>query len=102
MQRIADAMMAEAKELVKALVAEAREVRDREGAAALERSVREKGQAFLRVVLEQLLQSVLARQAEARACPRCGGRRRHKGVRVYRYFGIGLLDQDDQDDSRTI
>ena len=81
MRRIADQMMAEAKMLVKALVEEAREVRDQDGAEALERSVRQKGQAFLRVLLEQLLQSVLQRQAEARACPQCGGRRRHKGLR---------------------
>ena len=81
MQRTATVMMAEAKRLVKALVAEAREVRDREGAKALEQSVRAKGQEFLRALLEQLLQSVLAGQAEARRCPRCGGRRRHKGVR---------------------
>jgi hypothetical protein len=81
MQRTAEVMMAEAKKLVKALVAEAREVRGQAGVEGLERSVREKGQEFLRVVFEQLLQGVLNRQEEGRACPVCGGRRRHKGVR---------------------
>ena len=86
MQRIVSEMMVEAKALVKFLVEQAAEVRDGEGAAALERAVRQRGQAFLCVLLERLLQSVLDRQQQARRCPRCGVRRRHKGVR-----GRGLV-----------
>jgi len=82
MQRIAEAMMEEAGRLVKRLLQEAQEVRDPRGAELLERSVRRQGQDFLRVLLERLLQGVLERQDQARSCPRCGGRRRHKGVRV--------------------
>lgn len=81
MQRIVDKMMVEAKAMVKALVEQAGEVGDSRGAEALERSLREKGQEFLRVLLERLLQSVLEREGEARRCPRCGDRRRHKGRR---------------------
>ena len=81
MQELVDEMMVEAKAMVKALVEQAGQVRDGRGAEALERSVRQKGQQFLRVLLERLLQSVLGREGEARRCPRCGDRRRHKGRR---------------------
>ena len=82
MQRIVTEMMAEAKGLVKGLVEQAGRVRDRGGAEGLEREVREKGQAFLCGLFERLLQSVLDGQEESRRCPRCGARRRHKGVRA--------------------
>jgi len=81
MQELVGKMMVEAKAMVKALVEQAEQVEDGRGAEALERSVRQKGQQFLRVLLERLLQSVLGREGEARRCPRCGDRRRHKGRR---------------------
>ena len=81
MQRIVDEMMAETRTLVKGLVDAANRVQDQQDAEALERSVRENGQQFLQGLLERLLQSVLDRRAEARVCPKCQARRRHKGVR---------------------
>ena len=51
MQELVDEMMVEAKAMVKALVEQAGQVRDGRGAEALERSVRQKGQQFLRVLL---------------------------------------------------
>jgi hypothetical protein len=65
---------------IKGLVGQAEGIVDAAGAEGLERSVRQQGMAFLGRLLERLLQQALEHR-ESRCCPRCGGRRRHKGVR---------------------
>ena len=70
---------------IKGLVGQAEAIVDAPGAEALERSVRQQGIAFLGRLLQRLLQHALGHQ-ESRSCPRCGGHRRHKGLR-----GRGLV-----------
>jgi hypothetical protein len=66
---------------VKSLADQAQGVGDASGAEALEQAVYHQGRGVLGRVLEGLLQGALNRQPEARVCPECGGRRRHKGRR---------------------
>jgi len=81
MQKLVDDIMDEAKVLVKSLVEQAGRVRDQRQAEALEQTVRREGQSLLGRMLERLLQQALEGCVEARKCPGCGARRRHKGMR---------------------
>jgi hypothetical protein len=67
--------------LVKDLLGDAEKIKSRAGAEALEARVRTEGLRLLGNLWERLLQHSLDRQEQARECPRCGRRRRHKGVR---------------------
>ena len=81
MDELTNGIMADFRAWVKDLLEEAEKIGNRAGAEALESRVRTEGQRLLGNLWERLLQQTLDRQKEARVCPRCGGRRRHKGVR---------------------
>jgi hypothetical protein len=74
-------IMADLGAWVKSLAEQAQAVSDAGSAEVLETEVHQSGRRMLGRVLERLLQSALDRQPEARECPRCGERRRHKGRR---------------------
>ena len=81
MRELMNGIIADCRKWVKTLADEAKTVRNSNGAEALERRVRSEGQSFLAGLLERLLQYSLQRQEQARDCPCCGRKRRHKGVR---------------------
>jgi hypothetical protein len=81
MHELMKGIIADVKDWVKGLVEEAERIVDRAGAEALEGRLRAEGQQWMGRIWERLLQHTLDRQAEARSCPKCGRRRRHKGVR---------------------
>lgn len=81
MNELMNEIMADLRVWVKDLLEEAEKVGNRTGAEALESRVRTEGQRFLGNLWQRLLQHCLDRQEEARVCPRCGRRRRHKGIR---------------------
>lgn len=67
---------------VKDLTTQAQAVRKPAALEALERLVREQGQALLCQLLTTLTQAAVDQQQEpARLCPGCGRKRRHQGVR---------------------
>ena len=67
--------------LVKALTARLLAVGGPAALEALERSVREQGQALMCQLLTMLTQAAVDQQQEpARLCPGCGRKRRHQGV----------------------
>ena len=66
---------------VKSLAEDSQKSQTAQHAAALERRVREEGLQMLGRLFESLLQNALDHQPEARKCPTCGRRRRHKGRR---------------------
>jgi hypothetical protein len=74
-------IMADLGAWVKGLADQAQGVRDASSAEGLENAVHHQGRQVLGRVLERLLQGALDQQPEARVCPGCGGRRRHKGRR---------------------
>jgi hypothetical protein len=81
MGELMNEVMGDFRAWVKDLLEEAEEIGNRAGAEALEARVRTEGLRLLGSLWERLLQDILDRQEQARVCPRCGGRRRHKGVR---------------------
>jgi hypothetical protein len=81
MDELTKGIMADVQAWVKVLLEDAEKIGDRTGAEALESRVRTEGQRLLGNLWQRLLQHVLDRQEEARVCPRCGRRRRHKGIR---------------------
>ena len=81
MDELTKGIMADVQAWVKGLLEEAERTGDRTGVDALESRVRTEGQRLLGNLWERLLQHILDRQEEARVCPRCGRRRRHKGIR---------------------
>jgi hypothetical protein len=81
MDELTKEIMSSFQAWVKGLLGEAEKVGNRAGAEALETRVRTEGLRLLGRVWERLLQHVVDRQEEARVCPHCGRRRRHKGVR---------------------
>jgi hypothetical protein len=75
-------MVSEFRQWVKSLMEESKGVVGPSQAGALERRVRGEGQAVLGRLLQRVLQLALDRQRQqARRCPACGRRCRHKGVR---------------------
>jgi len=80
MDDLTNGIMADVRAWVKGLLEEAEKIENQAGAEALESRVRTEGLRLLGNVWERLLQHCLDRQEEARVCPRCGRRRRHKGV----------------------
>ena len=81
MDRTVQQIMADLGSWVKSLAEQVEGVDDASSAEALERAVHQGGRQVLGQVLERLLQVALDQQPEARVCPRCKGRRRHKGRR---------------------
>jgi hypothetical protein len=81
MDELTKGIMADVQAWVKVLLEDAKKIEDPAGAEALESRVRTEGQRLLGTLWERLLQLSLDRQEEARVCPRCGQRRRHKGIR---------------------
>ena len=82
MDEMTKEIMSSVQAWVKDLLGEAEKVGTRAGAEALETRVRTEGLRLLGRLWEGLLQHVVDRQQEARVCPHCGQRRRHKGVRT--------------------
>jgi hypothetical protein len=74
-------MVVQLTQWVKTLAEDSQQVRTPGEADALERRVREEGLKMLGGWLESLLQNALDHQPDARTCPCCGKRRRHKGTR---------------------
>jgi len=81
MRKATEQMVVEFKGWVKSLAEDAAGIRDASGLDALERRIREEGQSVLGHTVQGLLQAVLDDLPARRTCPRCGGRRRHKGQR---------------------
>jgi len=74
-------IMSEFSGWVKTLAQESQHVDGPQSAHALEQRLRQEGQRMLGRLFEKLLQNALDHQPAARTCPRCGKRRRHRGVR---------------------
>ena len=66
---------------IKPLVEQSARVSSPEATGKLEQQVRGEGRELLGSILEALVQNALDHQPEARKCPTCGQRRRHKGRR---------------------
>ena len=81
MRNAAEQMVDQFEGWVKSLVEDAATIRDAAGVDALERRIRAEGQSLLGQTFQGLLQAVIDNLPAARVCPRCGGRRRHKGRR---------------------
>jgi hypothetical protein len=81
MHKATEQMIDEFRGWVKSLAEDAGRVRDVSGVDALERRIRQEGQSLLGQTFQGLLQVVVDNLPAARACPRCGANRRHKGRR---------------------
>lgn len=74
-------MMTQFGSLVKDWAQQAEGLQDAASLKSFEGRLREEGLALLGKTLEGLLQAALDGMPEARTCPQCGRRRRHKGRR---------------------
>jgi rubredoxin len=81
MHRATEQMVGQFRSWVKGLAEDAARIQDGSGLNALERRMREQGQALLAQTFQGLLQVAMDALPASRTCPRCGGRRRHKGRR---------------------
>lgn len=80
-----DGIVAKFAQWVKSLCAEFTLVETPEQAAVLEERIRADGREILLLLLQERLQtSIQRKQMSLRACCRCGGKRRHRGVRSRR------------------
>jgi hypothetical protein len=80
-RRMMQEMVSQMAGWVKSLAEDSQQLDDAGSAQQLERRVREEGRQMLGSLFEKLIQNALDHQEPARTCPRCGGRRRHKGRR---------------------
>ncbi len=80
-RQLTEKIVASLKGWVKEIVAEAPSVTDEAGVRRLETRIAQEGQRHLAGLLQDTLQLAVDGLPEARRCPRCGGRRRHKGRR---------------------
>lgn len=81
MRQATEQMVGQFRSWIKALAEDAAKIQDGSGLDALERRIREQGQALLAQTFQGLLQVAMDGLPASRSCPRCGGRRRHKGRR---------------------
>lgn len=80
-RRTMQQMMTQVGGWIKSLAEQSEQVDGPDAAVSLERRLRSEGQRVLGGMLEALMQNALDHQPEARTCPTCGQRRRHKGIR---------------------
>jgi len=81
MREATEKMVDQFRSWVKSLAEDATEIQGGSGVDALERRIRREGQALLAQTFEGVLQTAVDALPAGRSCPRCGGRRRHKGRR---------------------
>ena len=81
MRKATEQMVVEFKCWVKRLAEDGVAIRDGAAVDRLERRIRQEGQSLLGQTFQGFLQAVVDDLPEARTCPLCGARRRHKGRR---------------------